>query len=127
MKYNNFLLTGFMVLLPSFFFTSCSKEDDDEREYFADVTTYEHYDMNANETYSIINTYANAFQRYKLDYKGKSFSKGTSIEKIIEACKEADKSIQTSATKFVGYFVYEVYYMEGTDKKVIYSTSYGLK
>ena len=127
MKYSKFLLTAFIALLTSFFFTSCSKDEDDGKEYFADVTTYEHYDMNANETYSIRSTYADAFRRYGLEYKGKSFSKGTSVEKIIEACKEADKSIQTSATKFVGYFVYEVYYMEGTDKKTVYSTSYGLK
>lgn len=127
MKYNKFLFTTFVVLFTSFIFLSCSKNEDDEREYFADVTTYEHYDMNANESFSIRKTYADAFQRHGLVFNGTSFSKGTSTKKIIDACKEADKSIQTSATKFVGYFVYEVYYMEGSDKKTVYCTSYGLK
>lgn len=118
-KSSKFFLTILCLLA---LFTSCDKDNDDEEyRYMFGLTSA--INGNNEEMETIETAYCDAYKNAGLKFDSQFFAPGTSKDKILNACSEAENAILTSAIRFDGKYTYEIKYTGQS----IYHKSYGTR
>ena len=88
-------------------FTSCDKgSDDEEYRYVFGLTSA--INGKNEEIKAIKSAYCDAYKNEGLKFGGQSFALGTSKDRILKACSEAEYAILTSSIKFEGRYTYKI-------------------
>ena len=88
-------------------FTSCDKgSDDEEYRYVFGLTSA--INGKNEEIKAIKSAYCDAYINEGLKFGGQSFALGTSKDRILKACSEAEYAILTSSIKFEGRYTYKI-------------------
>lgn len=88
-------------------FTSCDKGSDDE-EYIYVFGLTSAINSKNEEIKAIKSAYCDAYKNEGLKFGGQSFALGTSKDRILKACSEAEYAILTSSIKFEGRYTYKI-------------------
>lgn len=99
---------GFLTILCLLaIFTSCDKgSDDEEYRYVFGLTSA--INGKNEEIKAIKSAYCDAYKNEGLKFGGQSFALGTSKDRILKACSEAEYAILTSSIKFEGRYTYKI-------------------
>lgn len=102
------LFRGFLTILCLLaIFTSCDKgSDDEEYRYVFGLTSA--INGKNEEIKAIKSAYCDAYKNEGLKFGGQSFALGTSKDRILKACSEAEYAILTSSIKFDGRYTYQI-------------------
>ena len=102
------LFGGFLAILCLLaIFTSCDKgSDDEEYRYVFGLTSA--INGKNEEIKAIKSAYCDAYKNEGLKFGGQSFALGTSKDRILKACSEAEYAILTSSIKFEGRYTYKI-------------------
>ena len=102
------LFKGFLAILCLLaIFTSCDKgSDDEEYRYVFGLTSA--INGKNEEIKAIKSAYCDAYKNEGLIFGGQSFAPGTSKDRILKACSEAEYAILTSSIKFEGRYTYKI-------------------
>ena len=102
------LFRGFLIILCLLaIFTSCDKgSDDEEYRYVFGLTSA--INGKNEEIKAIKSAYCDAYKNEGLKFGGQSFALGTSKDRILKACSEAEYAILTSSIKFDGRYTYQI-------------------
>ena len=102
------LFGGFLAILCLLaIFTSCDKgSDDEEYRYVFGLTSA--INGKNEEIKAIKSAYCDAYKNEGLKFGGQSFAPGTSKDRILKACSEAEYAILTSSIKFEGRYTYKI-------------------
>ena len=112
----------FTILCLLTLFSSCDKDTNDEDyRYMFGLTSA--INSNNEEMEAIETAYCDAYKNAGLKFSDQLFAPGTSKDKILKACNEAENAILTSSTKFDGKYTYEIKYTG----RSIYLKSYGTR
>lgn len=117
------LSRSFLIILCTLtLFTSCDKDTEDEAYQYRYGLTSAINDQ-YEEIEAIQSAYCDAYKNAGLKFGNYVFALGTSKDKILKACSDAEFAILTSSRKFNGKYTYEIKYAGHS----IYKKNYGTR